>query len=82
MLLRRSMGGRYNSERDTLRNFIIAVNSSILLRVYHVMQKLNEVIKKDEKLRNDQEINKKLIEVFQKINDLFDESLSLLRILF
>jgi len=73
MLLRRSMGGRYNSERDTLRNFIIAVNSSILLRVYHVMQKLNEVIKKDEKLRNDQEINKKLIEVFQKINDLFDE---------
>ncbi|QIW24119.1 phosphate uptake regulator PhoU [Sulfolobus sp. S-194] len=73
MLLRRSMGGRYNSERDTLRNFIIAVNSSILLRVYHVMQKLNGVIKKDEKLRNDQEINKKLIEVFQKINDLFDE---------
>ncbi|BFH74256.1 AbrB/MazE/SpoVT family DNA-binding domain-containing protein [Sulfurisphaera javensis] len=73
MLLRRSMGGRYNSERDTLRNFIIAVNSSILLRIYYVMQKLNDIIKKDDKVKNDQEINKKLIETFQKVNDLFDE---------
>lgn len=73
MLLRRSMGGKYNSERDTLRNFIIAVNSSILLRIYYVMQKINDIIKKDEKLKNDTEVNKKLIDAFQKINDLFDE---------
>ena len=70
MLLRRSMGGKYTSERDTLRNFIIAINSIIIVRVYNIMTKLNEFIKK---ANLSQEQIKILIDMFQKINDLFDE---------
>ncbi|BCU71247.1 AbrB/MazE/SpoVT family DNA-binding domain-containing protein [Stygiolobus caldivivus] len=72
MLLRRSMGGRYTSERDTLRNFIIAINSIIILRVYNIMTKLSNFIKNTKSSLTAEQI-KILTDMFQKINDLFDE---------
>lgn len=73
MLLRRSMGGKYNSERDTIRNFIISVNSSILLRIYYIIQKITKIILASDSIKNNQEVKLYLLDVFQKINDLFDE---------
>jgi len=72
MLLRRSMGGRYTSERDTLRNFIIAINSIIILRIYNIMTKLSNTIKNTKPILTQEQV-KILTEMFQKINDLFDE---------
>jgi len=73
MLLRRSMGGKYNSERDTIRNFIISVNSSILLRIYYIIQKIFTIVSTDSTVVADQQIKQALLDTFQKINDLFDE---------
>lgn len=72
MLLRRSIGGRYTSERDTLRNFIIAINSIVILRVYNIMTKLSNTIKNTKPILTQEQV-KILTEMFQKINDLFDE---------
>ena len=73
MLLRRSMGGKFNSERDTIRNFIISVNSSILLRIYHIIQKIFAIISSDSAIMSNKEINQALVDMFQKVNNLFDE---------
>jgi len=73
MLLRRSIGGKYNSERDTIRNFIISVNSSILLRIYYIIQKVFSIITTDSSILADQQIKQALLDTFQKVNDLFDE---------
>ena len=73
MLLRRSIGGKYNSERDTIRNFIISVNSSILMRIYYVIQKIFSIISTDPSILADQQIKQALLDTFQKVNDLFDE---------
>ena len=73
MLLRRSIGGKYSSERDTIRNFIISVNSSILLRIYSIIQKIFTIISTDSTIITNQEINQALLDIFQKINNLFDE---------
>ena len=73
MLLRRSMGGKYNSERDTIRNFIISVNSSILLRIYYIIQKIFTIVSTDSTIIANQDIKQALLDIFQKTNDLFDE---------
>jgi len=73
MLLRRSMGGKYNSERDTIRNFIISVNSSILLRIYYIIQKIFTIVSTDSTVVAYQQIKQALLDTFQKTNDLFDE---------
>ena len=70
MLLRRSIGGKYVSERDNLRNFIIVISSTIILRIYTIMNKISMFIRNS---NLSQEQAKIMIEMFQRINDLLDE---------
>ncbi|MEJ2775052.1 MAG: AbrB/MazE/SpoVT family DNA-binding domain-containing protein [Sulfolobus sp.] len=70
MLLRRSIGGKYVSERDNLRNFIIVISSTIILRIYTIMNKISTFIRNS---NLSQEQAKIMIEMFQRINDLLDE---------
>ncbi|MCG2909332.1 MAG: phosphate uptake regulator PhoU [Stygiolobus sp.] len=70
MLLRRSIGGKYVSERDNLRNFIIVISSTIILRIYTIMNKISTFIRNS---NLSQEQVKIMIEMFQRINDLLDE---------
>ncbi|AHC51648.1 AbrB family transcriptional regulator [Sulfolobus acidocaldarius SUSAZ] len=72
MLLRRSIGNKYMAERDKVRNFIIAINSTIMMRVYRIISKLHDEIKHNQ-ISLPQEQAKTLIDMFRETNDLFDE---------
>jgi len=72
MLLRRSIGNKYMAERDKVRNFIIAINSTIMMRVYRIISKLYDEIKHNQ-ISLPQEQAKTLIDMFRETNDLFDE---------
>ncbi|ABP95814.1 MULTISPECIES: AbrB/MazE/SpoVT family DNA-binding domain-containing protein [Metallosphaera] len=70
MLMRRVMGSKYETAKNMTKNSLIVINTTTLLNVDTVIDKLMEAVRSS---NPDKEESKILVETLKKVNDLLDE---------
>ncbi|AWS00025.1 AbrB/MazE/SpoVT family DNA-binding domain-containing protein [Metallosphaera hakonensis] len=70
MLMRRIMGSKYETTKNMTKNSLIVINTTTLLNVGSVTEKLIETVKSS---KLDERESKVIVETLRKVNDLLDE---------